>query len=664
MALVDEIKSDKRKSIFKKIFFLFLFVWISYFGYNYVFIPKEIINTNETKKFTVKKDDLKVYIESDGKVSLKDEFSLDFQNIWIIKNIYKTEWDRVEKWELIAELDDTYLNINIEKAKLSLKTAQSNYEIKNRWWTQNEIDIQSKQLEANIISLQSVQSQTEIDLQTALDNKQIAKDNLDNIQKQIELSLLNAQNNIDTSKIDLQIAQDNANYTISQEEEKYTNAQNKLLMEVGQIISIIEKNLFDIDMLLWISDSNKYHNDTFEIYLWAKNSSLKNIAENNYRETKQGFDSFYSDWKIYRQSPDLSKWDEYMNQLKEIWSWVNRTLHSTLDVLKNSITSQSLSQITIDNYISNFEKVLSDSKTSLANFSSFIQTATEIKTSADVKIDASKNQVVSTQQKLKIAEANYQKIFLENDILLSWAQQKLDQANIQIENTKLKNESLLSKENSQVDISKTLLESKSQVDILDLDPFIIAIATTKKNLEEANQKKEDVKLYSPISGKIVDITGRVWDQTNNLKWAFATVINTSTMYVESFVEEWDIMKIKDKQEVYLTFDSIEWLTLTGMVIYINDKANIDSNGIVSYEVKILFEVSDTRVKDSMTTTIQFITKQVKNILIIPVPWVKNINKKPSVMMENGTYKQIITWFTDGKMVEVMSWLKLGDKITY
>lgn len=664
MALVDEIKSDKRKSIFKKIFFLFLFVWISYFGYNYVFIPKEIINTNETKKFTVKKDDLKVYIESDGKVSLKDEFSLDFQNIWIIKNIYKTEWDRVEKWELIAELDDTYLNINIEKAKLSLKTAQSNYEIKNRWWTQNEIDIQSKQLEANIISLQSVQSQTEIDLQTALDNKQIAKDNLDNIQKQIELSLLNAQNNIDTSKIDLQIAQDNANYTISQEEEKYTNAQNKLLMEVGQIISIIEKNLFDIDMLLWISDSNKYHNDTFEIYLWAKNSSLKNIAENNYRETKQGFDSFYSDWKIYRQSPDLSKWDEYMNQLKEIWSWVNRTLHSTLDVLKNSITSQSLSQITIDNYISNFEKVLSDSKTSLANFSSFIQTAAEIKTSADVKIDASKNQVVSTQQKLKIAEANYQKILLENDILLSWAQQKLDQANIQIENTKLKNESLLSKENSQVDISKTLLESKSQVDILDLDPFIIAIATTKKNLEEANQKKEDVKLYSPISGKIVDITGRVWDQTNNLKWAFATVINTSTMYVESFVEEWDIMKIKDKQEVYLTFDSIEWLTLTGMVIYINDKANIDSNGIVSYEVKILFEVSDTRVKDSMTTTIQFITKQVKNILIIPVPWVKNINKKPSVMMENGTYKQIITWFTDGKMVEVMSWLKLGDKITY
>lgn len=664
MALVDEIKSDKRKSIFKKIFFLFLFVWISYFGYNYFFIPKEIINTNETKKFTVKKDDLKVYIEADGKVSLKDEFSLDFQNIWIIKNIYKKEWDNVEKWEIIAELDDTYLNINIDKATLSLKTAQSNYEIKKRWWTENEIDIQSKQLDANIVSFESVKSQTEIDLQTALDNKQISKDNLENIQKQIELTLLNAQNNIDTSKIDLQIAQDNANYTISQEEEKYTNAQNKLLMEVGQIITIIEKNLFDIDMLLWISDSNKYQNDSFEIYLWSKNSSSKNIAENNYRETKKVFDSFYSEWKIYRQTPELSKWDEYMNQLKEIWSWVNKTLNSTLDVLKNSITSTSLSQITIDNYISNFEKALSDSKTTLANFSSFMQTTAEIKTSADVKIDASKNQVISTQQKLKIAEANYQKILLENDILLSWAKQKLDQANIQIENTKLKNESLLSKENSQVDISKTLLESKSQVDILDLEPFIIAIATAKKNLEEATKKKEDAKLYSPISGKIVDITGKVWDQTNNLKWAFATIINTSTMYVESFVEEWDIIKIKDQQEVYLTFDSIEWLTLTGSVIYINDKANIDSNGIVSYEVKILFEVSDTRVKDSMTTTMQFITKQVKNILIIPVPSVKTINKKPSVMMENGTYKQIITWFTDGKMVEVISWLKLGDKITY
>jgi len=36
----------------------------------------------------------------------------------------------------------------------------------------------------------------------------------------------------------------------------------------------------------------------------------------------------------------------------------------------------------------------------------------------------------------------------------------------------------------------------------------------------------------------------------------------------------------------------------------------------------------------MTATIEFITKEVKNVLIIPVQAVKTVNKKPSVKMES------------------------------
>jgi hypothetical protein len=52
------------------------------------------------------------------------------------------------------------------------------------------------------------------------------------------------------------------------------------------------------------------------------------------------------------------------------------------------------------------------------------------------------------------------------------------------------------------------------------------------------------------------------------------------------------------------------------------------------------------------------------VLIIPVQSVKTANKKPSVKLESWEIKNIITWFTDWKMVEVVSWLKLGDKILY
>jgi hypothetical protein len=66
----------------------------------------------------------------------------------------------------------------------------------------------------------------------------------------------------------------------------------------------------------------------------------------------------------------------------------------------------------------------------------------------------------------------------------------------------------------------------------------------------------------------------------------------------------------------------------------------------------------------MTTYVEYVTNEVKNVKIIPVWAVKSVEWKPSVMLENNTWKDIVTWFTDWKMVEVMSWLEKWDKIIY
>jgi hypothetical protein len=44
-----------------------------------------------------------------------------------------------------------------------------------------------------------------------------------------------------------------------------------------------------------------------------------------------------------------------------------------------------------------------------------------------------------------------------------------------------------------------MLDSKKQVDSLDLEPFYTAILTAQKNLEEAIKKKQDAQLISPIN---------------------------------------------------------------------------------------------------------------------------------------------------------------------
>ncbi len=665
MALSDEIKSNNKKSFLKKIIILFVVLWLWYFVYVMYFQNDTKEEVKEEKSFTVKKWDLKTYIEADWKITLKDSINLDFINPWIIKKIYKKEWDEVKQGDLIAELDTSYLDINIEKANLSLEIAKSNYELKKRWSTNDEIKLQEELLKVDKSSLDNTKSQTNLDLQTTIDNLKIEKDNLENTKKQTEVNLLTAQNNLETAEIDLQTAKNNFESVKKQEIEKATNYQTNLIMEAGQLITIIEKNLFDLDMLLWVSKENRDFNDSFQDFLWAKSNVIKQNAESSLILAQKSFDEFYTDWQTYKTNPDYTILEDKVLKLKETSMLVNKTLNYTIDTLKYSVSSYwTFSQTTIDDYINDFTKILSDSKSSLASFTTLIQSVNENEINKDYKIDIAQTQISSMEQKLLITKANYDKAVLENDIFLSQANQKINQASQTVESTKLKNEALISKWESDVEISKTLLSTKKQVDPLELEPYYTAILTAQKNLEEAIKKKQDAKLISPISWKIVNIEGKVWETTNSLKNPFVTIINTKSLFAESYVEEWDIIKIKQNQDVYINFDSIEWLTMTWKVIYINEKANIDANSLVTYEVLIAFDSTDQRVRDGMSAVLEFITKEIKKVLIIPVQSVKTVNKKPSVKNESWKWIEVITWFTDWKMVEVLSWLKLGDKILY
>lgn len=665
MSLVAEIKVNSRNTIIKKIIVIFVLFWGWYFAYSYFFSEsKDTQEKVETKITSVSKWNIKTFIEADWKALLKDELNLDFANDWIIKEIFVKIGDNVKAWDKIATLDNTYLDLAVQKAELALKTAKSNYNLKARWTSLDDIEIAREQLKWEEINLDSSISQTKIDLENALQNQKIMQENLENAKKQTEINLLTAENNLSSSNLDLQTARDNLALTTSQEQEKYLNTQNKVIMEVWQIISDIEKNLFDIDMLLWVSDANKYQNDSFEVYLWAKNTSLKTSAENSYRETLASFNTFYDDWKIYKTNLDYSKLSEKSENLRNTLMLLNKTLNYTLDTLKNSIASSSFSQTTIDSKIDDFSKKLSDSKNNTASFISLVQVMQEAKTAADYKIESAKNIVSSLEQKRKISSWVLDKTKLENELSLSTAKQKLDQANLLLESTKLKNDNLLASQNSKINISKVSLDAKIWVDNLELEPYYTAVLTAQKNLDEAIKKRDDSILYSPIDWKIAKINWNIKESTSSLKEAFAIIINENTFYIDALVEEWDIVKVKNNQEVYISFDAIDNLTLTWKVVYIEDKATIDTNWLVSYRVEIVFENTDKRIKDAMTATVEFVTKEVKDVLIVPVSAVKNISGKPSVILENWEIKKIITWFTDWKSVEVISGLEKWERVRY
>lgn len=671
MSLVAEIKTNSRNTIIKKLIIVFLMLAFSYAWYSYFFSSEKIDDTKTEEKIaTVKKWNLKTFIEADSRVVLKDEINLDFNIDWQVKEIYKNPWDYVKKWEKIASLDSEYLDISIKKAEIALQIAQSNYEIKKRWVSDTEIDISQKQLDKDRVSLEISQKELDIEITSLLRDIEIAKRDLETVKKEKELDLIQSKNNLDIVKIDYDNSYANLEITVKQEQEKYKSQASKLVMETGQMITNLEKYLYDIDMLLGITDTNKYQNDSFEIYLWAKNSSLKNMTENSFRTTKTNFDTFYLWWEEYRKSIDLSNIDSFTElekkvlKFSEIYKELNKTLTYTVDVLRNSISSSSFSQISIDNYINSFETSLSQSKKDNSDYIILYQSLEEAKISLEAKILLQEKEIQSNSWKILIAQSNLEKTILQTDLDVEKTSQRIIDLENNLNELKQKKQNTLALSQAQTDISLANLENKKYSDSLDLEPFYMAVLQASETLKEAQKKRQDSILYAPIDWKIAQINAKVSESTNSLKDSFATIINDNSFFVESYVEESDIVKVKNNQDVYITFDAIDGLTLTWKVLYIEDKATIDSNSIVSYKVEISFSNTDKRVKDAMTATTEFITKEVKNVFIIPVSAVKNISWKPSVIIGDWSIRQVITGFTDWKLVEVISWLQVWDKVKY
>lgn len=118
------------------------------------------------------------------------------------------------------------------------------------------------------------------------------------------------------------------------------------------------------------------------------------------------------------------------------------------------------------------------------------------------------------------------------------------------------------------------------------------------------------------------------------------------------------------QEVSAEFTSIS-KTVKGKVSYVSPVAKTDSNGLVTYEVKISFVADGGKIIDGMNASIQFITKSVQSVVKIPNKAVKLTNSKSTISYydssKNLLTKEITTGFTDGQNVEVVTGLSAGDK---
>ncbi|MDD3302670.1 MAG: efflux RND transporter periplasmic adaptor subunit [Candidatus Gracilibacteria bacterium] len=666
MGVLSEVNLNKKRKRYTRIiiFVVFLFVVVSFYYYN-----KHTNVVIDYKVANVSTKDIVSTLSNDGKVYYKDQYDLNFKIAGVLNNIYKKEGDEVKKGEVIASLDDKYLKIDVEKASIALETANANLKAKQATKGQKtDINIYQEQLNSSLVSYDSVLQQGDKEIEIAKLNLDTVKLSLSNLKQTIIQDIDNANKTVEARQKDLDNANDNYSNSIETYSLQLKNSQEKLVTEMDIVNPLIDKYLRDIDVLLGITDLNKSFNDGFENFLGAKKSSTKSSVIATYNTISSLYKKFIDDYGIYKNNLDYNNVLNYSLRQLELLNDLNLLYEQTKDMLKNSIASSpNFTQTIIDSYILNMDSGISGIKNEIQGLTILEQGVDSSKLLYDTNLVTYANLIKTAEIQLEQSKISLQKIKEQSKTNLDDITQKYNQAKLNlntVETTVLNNKEIA---NSQVQVSKANLENKVvSFDERELEPYYTAIKNAKKTLDEANLRLQDAYLYSPIDGKIgkLSITNVGTNILVNPVTPFVVIINKNSLYIESKVEEGDIGKVFLGQNVKIAFNSIDGLVLTGKVSYISDKADIDTNGIVTYKVEILFDKLDDRVKEGFTSQLAFIIDERKNILSLPLETVKTENGESSVTMLDDSIKVVQTGIDDGDNIEIISGLKLGDSVKY
>ena len=157
------------------------------------------------------------------------------------------------------------------------------------------------------------------------------------------------------------------------------------------------------------------------------------------------------------------------------------------------------------------------------------------------------------------------------------------------------------------------------------------LASAQATLEQANAKAAERTVKAPSSGSIVELNAKVGatvaggvvmgeGDTSGGKQCMQ-IADLSKMKVTVQVGEKDIAKIAVGQSANVTYPAFPDIVSQGTVTAIASVANADASyggsGSVTFNVDILIEAPDSRLKPGMTAEVSVVTEQLDDVVMVP-----------------------------------------------
>lgn len=221
---------------------------------------------------------------------------------------------------------------------------------------------------------------------------------------------------------------------------------------------------------------------------------------------------------------------------------------------------------------------------------------------------------------------------------------------------------------------KTLQEAKSR------------LALTEAELKRERRKKVFTNIRSPIDGvvmeKKVDV-GQTVAASFQTPTLFKIAANLNNLQIEALVSEADIGEVSKGQKVKFYVDAFFNESFNGIVQLVRLEPKVEQ-GVVNYIVVISVDNKGKRLLPGMTAQATIITESKQNVVLLPVSATRFNPSKEDI--SDGDYKnsdfssddftsvyvtnqkgilerrKVKTGITDGKFMEVVEGLRIGEKV--
>lgn len=215
----------------------------------------------------------------------------------------------------------------------------------------------------------------------------------------------------------------------------------------------------------------------------------------------------------------------------------------------------------------------------------------------------------------------------------------------------------------------------------DLASSAAQVAKAEVALKEAEHDVQLATLTAPFSATVATVNLRVGQSatqgTSSESDASAgsiTLTDLSSFYIEVPVDELDVAQLKDQQQVRISIDALPNAEITGTVTNIAPQATKSSEGTTTYQVRIELNKSDAPIRPGMTASVQIVTLNKPNVVLIPRRAVQTENGQTFVLIPiegqpNGTtgapanqHRPVTLGLSNNEQIEITSGLKVGEQV--